>query len=77
MSDLAWEAVSQMNKQQTKTILELFKAKSRIEELEHALRFAAGVISTMPPFDIDHPEEALKWIMEEGSASKEREDASA
>jgi len=41
------------------------QAIQKIQEQEKALHFAAGMISTMPPFDIDHPEKALEWIMEE------------
>ena len=50
------------------------KHKSRIKQLEAALRFAAGMISTMPPFDMDHPEETLEWIMQEGVARMEKKD---
>jgi tRNA isopentenyl-2-thiomethyl-A-37 hydroxylase MiaE len=50
------------------------EAANRIEELEAALRFAAGMISTMPPFDMDHPEETLEWIMQEGVARMEKKD---
>ena len=50
------------------------KSKARIEELEAALRFAAGMISTMSPFDMDHPEETLEWIMQEGVARMEKKD---
>jgi hypothetical protein len=50
------------------------EAASRIEQLEAALRVAVGLISTMPPFDIDHPEEALAWVMEESAALGEKKD---
>jgi hypothetical protein len=32
------------------------------------------MISTMPPFDMDHPEETLEWIMQEGVARMEKKD---
>ena len=51
------------------------EAADRIEQLEAALRFAAGMISTMPPFDMDHPEETLEWIMKESAALGEKKDA--
>jgi hypothetical protein len=50
------------------------EAADRIEQLEAALRFAAGMISTMPPFDMDHPEETLEWIMKESAALGEKKD---
>ena len=50
------------------------EAANHIEQLEAALRFAAGMISTMPPFDMDHPEETLEWIMQEGVARMEKKD---
>lgn len=40
--------------------------ESKIEELEQQLRFAAGVISTMPQWSDKHPEEALEWIKRMG-----------
>ena len=49
-------------------------AADRIDQLEEALRFAAGMISTMPPFDMDHPEETLEWIMKESAALGEKKD---
>jgi hypothetical protein len=51
------------------------EAASCIEQLQAALRFASGLISTMPPFDIDHPEEALEWITQESAALGEKKDA--
>jgi len=50
------------------------ESEERIKELEAALRFASGLISTMPPFDIDHPEEALEWVMQESAALGEKKD---
>ena len=46
----------------------------RIEQLEAALRLAAGMVSTTLPFDIDHPEEVLEWIMKESAALGEKKD---
>jgi len=51
------------------------EAADRIEQLEAALRLAAGMVSTTLPFDIDHPEEVLEWIMKESAALGEKKDA--
>lgn len=42
--------------------------EDEINRLRTALNFAAGLISTMPKFSDKHPEDVLKWIMEESAA---------
>lgn len=36
--------------------------RGRIDDLERQLYFAAGVISTVPPWTDKHPQEVLTWI---------------
>jgi hypothetical protein len=50
------------------------EAASCIEQLQAALRLAAGMVSTTLPFDMDHPEETLEWIMKESAALGEKKD---
>jgi hypothetical protein len=38
------------------------KAHTEIKRLQAALRFAAGYISSTPPFSEQHPETVLKWL---------------
>jgi hypothetical protein len=45
------------------------QAADRIAELERQLRIAAGMLSTIPPWNDKHPEEALAFI-ERASAER-------
>jgi predicted nuclease with TOPRIM domain len=73
MDDLK-ESFSELSDRWVEALKENMRLRKRNKELEAALRFASGLISTMPPFDIDHPEEALEWIMKESAALGEKKD---
>lgn len=50
---------------------EIADLKKRVGELEHTLRIAAGFISaSVKHFTTQHPEVALKWLMD--TAEKDR-----
>lgn len=41
------------------------RQQTKIEKLEKALRFAAGIISTYPPHVDQHPQDVYDWIIKE------------
>ena len=43
----------------------VYAMQKQLERTEKALRFAAGIISTYPPHDIQHPLEVYEWILKE------------
>ena len=53
---------------------EIADLKKRVGELEHTLRIAAGFISaSVKHFATQHPEVALKWLMDEAEKDRARD----
>ena len=54
---------------------EIADLKKRVGELEHTLRIAAGFISaSVKHFATQHPEVALKWLMDEAVKDRTHEE---
>lgn len=50
----------------------VYQTFKQMERLDKALRFAAGLISTYPPYDNSHPQDVYDWILREVDADEQR-----
>lgn len=43
----------------------IYAMQKQLERTEKALRFAAGIISTYPPHNDQHPLDVYEWLLKE------------